>query len=238
MGSTVRRSRARRPGRSESDPVTPSLASSERRSRWSSFQASMSCCGNRTTPVARWDRPSTTSASTSGISPAPAAKWKAAGLKWEPAKNPHDGQGFLTGPDSVRIEIYENKTIPTPMQMHHIHLMVPSRREAQQAVRADLRRDRRQAGAGRHGERAGHRDHAGQKSTSRRRRRRAARWTTWDSSWATSTRSSRSSRRRASRSTPRSAPAPTHPTPDVDVTDRWGTEIEITQGLATTPVAH
>ena len=52
------------------------------------------------------------------------AKWKAAGLTWEPANNPTVGQGFLTGPDSVRIEIYENKAIPTPLQMHHIHLFV------------------------------------------------------------------------------------------------------------------
>jgi catechol 2,3-dioxygenase-like lactoylglutathione lyase family enzyme len=59
------------------------------------------------------------------------AKWKAAGLTWEPANNPNVGQGFLTGPDSVRIEIYENKAIATPMQMHHIHLMVPDPLEAQ-----------------------------------------------------------------------------------------------------------
>ena len=52
------------------------------------------------------------------------AKWKAAGLAWEPRENPQVGQGFLTGPDGIRIEIYENKAIPTPMQMHHIHLMV------------------------------------------------------------------------------------------------------------------
>jgi catechol 2,3-dioxygenase-like lactoylglutathione lyase family enzyme len=60
------------------------------------------------------------------------AKWKAAGLTWEPAVNPQVGQGFLTGPDSVRIEIYENKSIATPMQMHHIHLMVADPLEAQQ----------------------------------------------------------------------------------------------------------
>src|SRR2546422_337735 len=48
------------------------------------------------------------------------ARWKAAGLNWEPGANP--GQGYLNGPDSVRIEIYENKSIPTPMAMHHIHL--------------------------------------------------------------------------------------------------------------------
>ena len=51
------------------------------------------------------------------------ARIKAAGLKWEPGNNP--GQGFINGPDGVRVEIYENKSIPTPMQMHHIHLMVP-----------------------------------------------------------------------------------------------------------------
>jgi catechol-2,3-dioxygenase len=51
------------------------------------------------------------------------ARWKAAGLNWEPGNMP--GQGYLNGPDSVRIEIYENKSIATPMAMHHIHLWVP-----------------------------------------------------------------------------------------------------------------
>jgi catechol 2,3-dioxygenase-like lactoylglutathione lyase family enzyme len=59
------------------------------------------------------------------------AKWKAAGLSWERA-DPTRGQGFLTGPDSVRVEIYENKSIPTPMQMHHVHLMVSDPPQAQQ----------------------------------------------------------------------------------------------------------
>src|SRR5215510_2083002 len=31
------------------------------------------------------------------------ARWKAAGLKWEPG---NAGQGFISGPDNVRIEIY------------------------------------------------------------------------------------------------------------------------------------
>jgi len=57
------------------------------------------------------------------------ARWKAAGLNWEPGANP--GQGYLNGPDSVRIEIYENKSISTPMQMHHIHLWVPDTLAAQ-----------------------------------------------------------------------------------------------------------
>jgi catechol 2,3-dioxygenase-like lactoylglutathione lyase family enzyme len=59
------------------------------------------------------------------------AKWKAAGLTWEQANNPQVGQGFLTGPDNVRIEIYENKSIPGPIQMHHVHLNVPDPLEAQ-----------------------------------------------------------------------------------------------------------
>src|SRR5262245_42734056 len=59
------------------------------------------------------------------------ARWKAAGLTWEPVKNPQVGQGFLTGPDNVRIEIYENKTIATPIAMHHIHLWVPDPVQAQ-----------------------------------------------------------------------------------------------------------
>jgi catechol 2,3-dioxygenase-like lactoylglutathione lyase family enzyme len=52
-------------------------------------------------------------------------------LNWEPGKNPGVGQGFLTGPDNVRVEIYENKAITTPMQMHHIHLFVPDTAQAQ-----------------------------------------------------------------------------------------------------------
>src|SRR5262249_33927484 len=32
------------------------------------------------------------------------AKWKAAGLTWEPGRNPPDGQGFLVAPDNVRVE--------------------------------------------------------------------------------------------------------------------------------------
>ncbi len=60
------------------------------------------------------------------------AKWKAAGLMWERATNPTVGQGFLTAPDGVRIEIYENKAIATPMAMHHIHLMVADPLKAQQ----------------------------------------------------------------------------------------------------------
>ena len=59
------------------------------------------------------------------------ARWKAAGLDWEPVVNAQTGQGFLNGPDGVRVEIYEDKSMTLPMQMHHIHLMVPDPLAAQ-----------------------------------------------------------------------------------------------------------
>ncbi|MGE3508651.1 MAG: VOC family protein [Vicinamibacterales bacterium] len=60
------------------------------------------------------------------------AKWQAAGLPWEPVTtNPAVGQGFMTGPDGVRVEIYEDATIGPPMQMHHVHLFVPDPKAAQ-----------------------------------------------------------------------------------------------------------
>jgi catechol 2,3-dioxygenase-like lactoylglutathione lyase family enzyme len=51
--------------------------------------------------------------------PASLAKWKAAGVKIEQGNNPK--QAFLTGPDDLRIEIFEDATISTPIKMHHIH---------------------------------------------------------------------------------------------------------------------
>jgi len=59
------------------------------------------------------------------------AKWKAAGLNWESNKDPKVAQGFLTGPDGVRVEIYGNDALPTALQMHHIHLMVADPSAAQ-----------------------------------------------------------------------------------------------------------
>ena len=59
------------------------------------------------------------------------AKWKAAGLNWEPVINPQVGQGFLMGPDDVRVEIYEDTSIASPFTMHHIHLLVPDPPAAQ-----------------------------------------------------------------------------------------------------------
>ena len=47
------------------------------------------------------------------------ARWKAAGVKIEQGNNPK--QAFLTGPDDLRIEIFEDSSITTPIKMHHIH---------------------------------------------------------------------------------------------------------------------
>ena len=60
------------------------------------------------------------------------AQWKAAGVPWEPVTtNPAQGQGFVTGPDGVRVEFYEEKSLHAPIAMHHIHLLVPDPRAAQ-----------------------------------------------------------------------------------------------------------
>jgi len=60
------------------------------------------------------------------------AKWKAAGLTWEPGRNPPDGQGFLVAPDNIRVEIFENRSQTEPMMMNHIHLQVTDIAQAQQ----------------------------------------------------------------------------------------------------------
>src|SRR6185369_17137541 len=52
------------------------------------------------------------------------AKWKAAGLTWEPGRPSPDGQGFLVAPDKIRVEIFENRSQPAPMMMNHVHLQV------------------------------------------------------------------------------------------------------------------
>src|SRR6266550_4726138 len=60
------------------------------------------------------------------------ARWKAAGLTWEPGRNSPDGQGFLVAPDNVRVEIFENRAQSSPIQMNHIHLNVTDVMQAQQ----------------------------------------------------------------------------------------------------------
>jgi catechol 2,3-dioxygenase-like lactoylglutathione lyase family enzyme len=48
------------------------------------------------------------------------AKWQAAGVKME-LPQPRPTQVYLIGPDDVRVEILEDKTIDVPLKMHHIH---------------------------------------------------------------------------------------------------------------------
>ncbi len=57
------------------------------------------------------------------------AKWQAAGLKMEPQARPT--QVYLIGPDDVRVEILEDKTIDVPLKMHHLHFYVTSPLETQ-----------------------------------------------------------------------------------------------------------
>ena len=51
-------------------------------------------------------------------------KWKAAGLTMEPQARPT--QVYLIGPDNVRVEILEDKTIDVPLKMHHAHYYIAS----------------------------------------------------------------------------------------------------------------
>jgi catechol 2,3-dioxygenase-like lactoylglutathione lyase family enzyme len=60
------------------------------------------------------------------------AKWKAAGLTWEPGRPSPAGQGFLVAPDKIRVEIFENRSQPAAMMMNHVHLQVTDVMQAQQ----------------------------------------------------------------------------------------------------------
>ena len=54
--------------------------------------------------------------------------WQAAGVKWAPT---NATQGFLTGPDDVRIEVIQNTAIDTPIRFHHVHFFTASAVETQ-----------------------------------------------------------------------------------------------------------
>jgi catechol 2,3-dioxygenase-like lactoylglutathione lyase family enzyme len=60
------------------------------------------------------------------------AKWKAAGLTWESGRPSPDGQGFLVAPDKIRLEIFENRSQPAPIMMNHVHLQVTDIAQGQQ----------------------------------------------------------------------------------------------------------
>lgn len=50
------------------------------------------------------------------------ARWKAAGLKTEDGGNPQ--QGFVITPEGLRIEILEDAAMTMPIKMHHVHFFV------------------------------------------------------------------------------------------------------------------
>jgi len=51
--------------------------------------------------------------------PAALAKWKAAQLKTEPTENPNEV--YVVAPDGIRVEVYGEPALPTPVSMNHIH---------------------------------------------------------------------------------------------------------------------
>ncbi len=51
--------------------------------------------------------------------PAAIAKWKANNIELEQGTNPN--QGYVHGPDGIRIEFFADPSLPVPVQMNHIH---------------------------------------------------------------------------------------------------------------------
>jgi catechol 2,3-dioxygenase-like lactoylglutathione lyase family enzyme len=51
--------------------------------------------------------------------PAALAKWKKAGVKIDPTENPNEV--YLLAPDGIRVEVYGEPALPTPVAMNHIH---------------------------------------------------------------------------------------------------------------------
>src|SRR5437773_5412395 len=51
--------------------------------------------------------------------PASHAKWKAANIKIDPTENPNEV--YLNAPDGIRLEVYGEPALPTPVSMNHIH---------------------------------------------------------------------------------------------------------------------
>jgi len=55
--------------------------------------------------------------------PAALARWKAANLKIEPTENPNEV--YVDAPDGIRLEVYGEPALPTPVSMNHIHYNAP-----------------------------------------------------------------------------------------------------------------
>jgi catechol 2,3-dioxygenase-like lactoylglutathione lyase family enzyme len=55
--------------------------------------------------------------------PAALAKWKAANLRIDPTENPNEV--YLNAPDGIRLEVYGEPALPTPVSMNHIHYNAP-----------------------------------------------------------------------------------------------------------------
>lgn len=51
--------------------------------------------------------------------PAALARWNAAGVKTEPTENPNEV--YVLAPDAIRVEVYGEPAVPTPISMNHIH---------------------------------------------------------------------------------------------------------------------
>jgi catechol 2,3-dioxygenase-like lactoylglutathione lyase family enzyme len=51
--------------------------------------------------------------------PTTLAKWKADGVEIEQTGNPN--QGYVHGPDGIRVEFFGDPSLPTPIAMNHIH---------------------------------------------------------------------------------------------------------------------
>jgi catechol 2,3-dioxygenase-like lactoylglutathione lyase family enzyme len=51
------------------------------------------------------------------------ARWKAANIKIDPTENPNEV--YLHAPDGIRLEVYGEPAVPTPVSMNHIHYNAP-----------------------------------------------------------------------------------------------------------------
>jgi catechol 2,3-dioxygenase-like lactoylglutathione lyase family enzyme len=53
--------------------------------------------------------------------PGALARWRAAGIKTEPTENPNEV--YVLAPDGIRLEVYGEPALPTPVSMNHIHFL-------------------------------------------------------------------------------------------------------------------